>query len=188
MRTPAQLAKTTVVKNESRQGFQELVRQHTLRIAPRDAVEKTCSATQSFPDGLECLAHARGVPAGKNPRIRALRQPGEKNMSIRTQRGTPPLSRPLGRPAARTARRSLYPCASGHTSRSRGLQPVNPKNCCRRHPTKTQEKPATHAEPPLPAAGVFLVIGRGRNGGARWVRIHRPAPGTHRAPSRSGDG
>ena len=81
------LAKTTVVKNESRQGFQELVRQRTLPIAPRDAVDsatwrlhrlraiehKTIDlelATQSSPDDLECLAHACGALAGRNPHTR----------------------------------------------------------------------------------------------------------------------
>ena len=84
------LAKATVLKNESREGFQELVRQHMLRIAPRDAVEQAaveeiCSATwrlyrlraierkaidlelaaQSSPDDLECLLHACGALAGK---------------------------------------------------------------------------------------------------------------------------
>ena len=72
------LAKATVLKNESRESFQELVRQHTLCIASRDPVEATCSAIQSSPDSLECLAHARGVLAGKNPRLQALHQPSEK--------------------------------------------------------------------------------------------------------------
>jgi len=193
------LAKATVLKKESRQCFQELVRRHMLCIAPRnsveeDAVEEICSATwrlyrlraierkaidlelatQSSPDDLECLAHACGALPGKNPRpqniirrslarIQALRQPGEKNLTKRTQRGTPRLSRPLGRPAGRTVRRSLYPCASGHTSRSHGLQPVNSKNLRLRHPTekprRTHRKPArTHPQPTRthgkPAAGV----------------------------------
>jgi len=85
------LTKTTVLKSESRKGFHELVRQHMLRFAPRDAVEQTaveeiCSATwrlhrlraierkaidlelanQSSPDDLECLVHACGNLAGKN--------------------------------------------------------------------------------------------------------------------------
>jgi hypothetical protein len=101
----------------------------------------------------------------KIPASRPCASQAKKNMSKRTQRGTPRLSRPLGRMAARTVRRSLYPCASGHTSPSRGLQPVNPKNLRLRHPTetqekpkKTQEKPATPAEQPLPAADVFLLI------------------------------
>jgi hypothetical protein len=88
------LAKTTVVKKESLKGFQELVRQHMLCIAPReaveqDAVEEICSATwrlyrlraierkaidlelatQSSPDDLECLTHACGALAGKNSHI-----------------------------------------------------------------------------------------------------------------------
>ena len=88
------LAKTTVVKKESLKGFQELVRQHMLCIAPReaveqDAVEEICSATwrlyrlwaierkaidlelatQSSPDDLECLTHACGALAGKNQHI-----------------------------------------------------------------------------------------------------------------------
>jgi hypothetical protein len=72
------LAEATVVKNESYKGSQELVRQYMLCVAPRAAVEETCSAIQSSPDGLECLAHACGVLAGKNPRLQAVRQPGEK--------------------------------------------------------------------------------------------------------------
>ena len=88
------LARTTVLKNESLKGFRELVRQHMLRIAPRDAVEQTaveeiCSATwrlhrlraierktidlelatQSSTDNLECLARACGALAGKNPHV-----------------------------------------------------------------------------------------------------------------------
>jgi hypothetical protein len=88
------LAKTTVPKNESREGFQELVRRHMLCIAPRnsveqDAVEEICSATwrlhrlraierkaidlelaaQSSPDDLECLLYACAALAGKNPRL-----------------------------------------------------------------------------------------------------------------------
>ena len=125
------LTKTTVLKNESRKGFHELVRQHMLHFAPRDpveqaAVEEICSATwrlhrlrsierkaidlelanQSSPDGLECLLHACGALAGKNPhlhlllqryetrlqniirrslaRIRALRQTGEKRFDETT--------------------------------------------------------------------------------------------------------
>ena len=92
-----QLAKATVVNRESRQGFQELVRQYMLHIAPRDpveqaAVEEICSATwrlyrlraierkaidlelaaQSSPDDLECLLHACGALAGKNPHFHLL--------------------------------------------------------------------------------------------------------------------
>jgi len=88
------LTKITVIKNESRKGFHELVRQHMLRIAPRDAVEQTaveeiCSATwrlhrlraierktidlelatQSSSDDLERLARACGALAGKNPHL-----------------------------------------------------------------------------------------------------------------------
>jgi hypothetical protein len=105
-------------------------------------------AAQSSPDDLECLTHACGALPGKNPRIQALRQPGEKNLTKRTQRGTPRVSRPLGPPARRTVRRSLYPCASGHTSPSRGLRPVNPKNLRLRHPTETQERPKKTQEKP----------------------------------------
>jgi len=72
------LAKATVLNNESHNGLPELVRQHTPCIAPRDAVEETCSAIQSSPDDLECLAHACGVLAGKNPRIQALRSQAKK--------------------------------------------------------------------------------------------------------------
>ena len=72
------LSKATVLKNESHNGLPELVRQHTLCIASRDPVEEICSAIQSSPDGPECLAHPCGVLAGKNPRLQALRQPGEK--------------------------------------------------------------------------------------------------------------
>ena len=65
------LAKITVVKNESRQGFQELVRQHMLCIAPLDAVEQDAveeirSTTHASPDDLECLLHACRALAGRN--------------------------------------------------------------------------------------------------------------------------
>jgi hypothetical protein len=64
----AGLARITVVKNESGQGFQELVRQHMPCIAPRDAIErKTIDlelAARSSPDDLECLVQARGALAG----------------------------------------------------------------------------------------------------------------------------
>ena len=88
------LAKATVLKNESRQAFHEMVREHMLCIAPRnaveqDAVEEICSATwrlyrlraierkaidlelatQSSPDDLECLLRACGALAGRNPHI-----------------------------------------------------------------------------------------------------------------------
>jgi hypothetical protein len=140
------LAEATVVKNESYKGSQELVRQYMLCVAPRAAVEETCSAIQSSPDGLECLASsAWPMPAAfwpaKIPASRPCASQAKKNMSIRTQEGTPPFSRPLGRMAAHAMRRTLYPCASGHTSRSCGLQPANPKNLRLRHPKETQEKP-----------------------------------------------
>jgi hypothetical protein len=188
------LAKTTVLKSESLKGFQELVRQHLLRIAPRDAVEQTaveeiCSATwrlhrlraierktidlelatQSSPDDLECLARACGALAGKNPhllfqrhetrlqniirrslnRIETLRRiEAQKNSTKPPPRGTPRVSRPLGRPANRNVRRSLNPCASGHTSPSLGLHPVNPKNLRLRRPTEAQEKPKKNPRKP----------------------------------------
>ena len=100
-----QLAKATVLKKESREGFQELVRQYMLRIAPRDpveqdAVEEICSATwrlyrlraierkaidlelaaQSSPDDLECLLHACGALAGKNPHFHLLLQRHETRL------------------------------------------------------------------------------------------------------------
>jgi len=100
-----QLAKATVVKKESREGFQELVRQYMLRIAPRDpveqdAVEEICSATwrlyrlraierkaidlelaaQSSPNDLECLLHACGALAGKNPHFHLLIQRHETRL------------------------------------------------------------------------------------------------------------
>jgi len=58
------------------------------------------------------------------------------------------MSRPPAGPAARNVHRSLNPCASGHTSRSRGLHPGNPKNLRLRHPTETQEKPKETQEKP----------------------------------------
>jgi hypothetical protein len=162
------LSKATVLKNESHNGLQELVRQHTLCIASRDPVEEICSAIQSSPDGPECLAHPCGVLAGKNPRLQALRQPGEKNMSKRTQRGTPRLSRPLGRmAAARTVRRSLYPCASGHTSRSRGLQPVNPHNLRLRRPRTNPGKSRHHRATAASTGSCLPGNALGRSGGAR---------------------
>jgi hypothetical protein len=160
------LAKVTVLNNESHKGFQELLRQHILRIAPRAAVEATCSAIQSSPGDLECLAHACGVLAGKNPRIQAPRQPGERKITKRTQGGSPRLSRPLGRMAARTVRRSVYPWASGHTSRSRGLQPVNPKNLRLRHSRGTAASSGRCVPGNTP----------GRNGGGGCVRTYRPVP------------
>ena len=86
------LTAATFLKKESRKSFQELVRQHTLRIAPRDAVEQAaveeiCSAAwrlhrlrsierktillelaaKSSPDELECLHYALRALAGKDP-------------------------------------------------------------------------------------------------------------------------
>jgi hypothetical protein len=86
------LANATVLKKESRESFQELLRLHTLCIAPRDAVEQSaveeiCSATwrlhrlraiehktvilelaaQPSADDLECLFYACGALAGKDP-------------------------------------------------------------------------------------------------------------------------
>jgi hypothetical protein len=92
------------------------------------------------------------------PMPAALR-PAKKNSTKPPPRGTPRGNRPLGRPAGRTLRRSLYPCASGHTSRSHGLQPMDPKYLRLRHPTETQEKPKKTQEKPTetqekPAAGV----------------------------------
>jgi len=108
------LAKMTVVKNASSQGFQELVRQHMLRFAPRDAVEQdaveeTRSTTHASPDDLACLAHVCGALAGQDPlfhhflqrretrlrdiirdsltRIQALRQTGEKRFDETTPAG-----------------------------------------------------------------------------------------------------
>jgi hypothetical protein len=88
------LAKITVVKKESRKGFQKMVRQHMLFFAPRNAVElvaveEICSATwrlhrlraierkaidleldtQPSPDNLECLLRACGAVAGQNPHL-----------------------------------------------------------------------------------------------------------------------
>jgi len=93
------LTKTTVLKSESRRGFHELVRQHMLHFAPRDAVEQAaveeiCSATwrlhrlrsierkaidlelasQSSQDNLECLVHACGNLAGKDSHFHVLLQ------------------------------------------------------------------------------------------------------------------
>jgi len=86
------LTAATFLKKESRESYQELVRQHTQRIAPRDAaeqaaVEEICSAAwrlrrlrsierkttllelaaQSSPDDLECLHYALRALAGKDP-------------------------------------------------------------------------------------------------------------------------
>ena len=86
------LTAATFLKKESRKSFQELVRQHTLRIGPRDAVEQAaveeiCSAAwrlrrlrsierktillelaaRSSPDELECLHYALRALAGKDP-------------------------------------------------------------------------------------------------------------------------
>ena len=86
------LSAATSLNKESRESFQELLRQHTLRIAPRDAVEQAavkriCSAAwrlhrlrsierktillelaaRSSPDELECLHYAFRAWAGKDP-------------------------------------------------------------------------------------------------------------------------
>ncbi len=86
------LAKTTVLENESREGFEELLRQHIRRIAPRDAVEHSaleemCSAAwrirrlwsmerkaldleiaaQSSPDELERIVNAFDSLARNRP-------------------------------------------------------------------------------------------------------------------------
>jgi hypothetical protein len=85
------LTKATVLKSESRKGFRELVHQHMLFFAPRNAVEQVVveeicsatwrlyrlraverkaieleSATQTSPDDLQCLVLASGQLAGKN--------------------------------------------------------------------------------------------------------------------------
>jgi len=81
------LAKTTVLKNESHKGFQELVCHHTLRIAPRDAVEGICSATQSSP----AASSAWSGPATSWPaRILASRPRAPRAKEIRANypRGT----------------------------------------------------------------------------------------------------
>jgi len=157
------LAKATVLKDKSYKGFQELVRHYILRIAPPAAVEETCSAIQSSPDDLDCL-----VPAGKNPRLHALRQTCEKKGSRKSPpRKAPRGSRPLGRPAGRTVRRSLYPCASGHTSRSRGLQPVNPHNLRLRRPRTNPGKPRHHRGTAASSGSCLPGNTLGRSGGAR---------------------
>jgi len=189
------LAKVTVFKDESHKGFQELVRQHTLRIAPRDAVEETCSAIQSFPDDLGCLAHACGVPAGKNPRIQALRQTGKKRFDQttpvgHTSSGPPagpdggphcapePLSMrlrphiPVLRTSAREPQKPPPPPSHGNPRKTHG------------NPRKTQENPRkTHRNPgkTRQLGGTAASSGRcvpantpGRNGGVRCIRTHRP--------------
>jgi hypothetical protein len=85
------LTKATVLKSESRKGFRELVHQHMLFFAPRNAVEQVVveeicsatwrlyrlraierkaidveSATQTSPDDLQCLVLASGELTGKN--------------------------------------------------------------------------------------------------------------------------
>jgi hypothetical protein len=116
------LAKVTVVKKESLKGFQELVRQHVLCIAPhnhveQDTVEEICSAvwrlyrlraierraidleldTQSSPGDLECPAHPRGdVTRPSLARIQALRQTGEKRFDETTPAGHTSAEGPSG--------------------------------------------------------------------------------------------
>ena len=120
-----------------------------MRTPAQHAAARATSARSSMPGDLQCLVRASGALAGKNPRIHTLRQPGEKKEFAQIAPvGTPRVGRPLARMAARTVRRSLYPCASGHTSRSYELQPVNPKNLRLRHPKKTQEKPKKTQENP----------------------------------------
>ena len=201
------LAKITVVKNEPRQGFQELVRQHMLCIAPRnsvqqDAAEEICSAiepktidlelaTQSSPDDLECLTHACGALAGKNPRpkkilrrslarIQALRQPGEKKFEQTTPVGHPsggPPSGPTG--GAQCAPKPLSMRLRTHipvprTSACEPQKPPPPPS--HRNPRKTQEKPTETQEKPTEA-----------HGNPRKTRRRSPLPlysGSLRAPVR----
>ena len=170
------LAKTTVLKNESHKGFQELVCHHTLRIAPRRRRGNLLSHPV-FAGGLECLVRACDVLAGKNPRLQAPRPPGERNSRKLPPRNTPRVSRPVRRPAGRTVRRSLYPCASGHSSPSHGRRPVNPKNPAsatprkpKRNPRRTHGNPRTSRHPRRPAASSGSCVPAntpGRSGGVR---------------------
>ena len=117
-------------------------------------------AAQSSLDNLACQIPAR----------RALAGPAKTDSTKTPPRGTPHTSRPLGRPAARNSLRSLYPCASGNTSPSRGRSPATSRNLRLRHPKKnprrTRENPGrthpqptrTHRNPPpgaLPPAPTF---------------------------------
>jgi hypothetical protein len=145
---------------------------------------RSAMSTRSLnPDHLGCLAQALRQPrerksADSNPRRHASAQrlhpcPSvatclgsrqKKDSTKSTLSGTPRRSRPPGRPAGRDVRRSLYPCASGHTFRAHGLPPVTFRNLPFHHPTenpgRTQERLATRAQQPLPAAGVFLDASR----------------------------
>ena len=148
-----------------------------MRIPAQPAAARATSARSSMPGDLQCLVRASGALAGKNPRIQALPQPGEKKEFDQiTPVGTLRVGRPLGRMAAHTMRRSLYPCASGHTSPSCELQPVNLKNLRLRHPKKTQEKPKKTQEKPK----------KTQEKPTETQEIF--ANPASRAPSRSGDG
>ena len=117
-----------------------------------------------------CASHAKEKSADSNPRRRASPQrlhpcPSVATCLGSTQKkdsaksplsGAPRGSRPLRRPAASNVRRSLIPCASGHTSRSNGFRPVSPKNIRLRHPKKTREKPKKTQEKPKETQAMFI--------------------------------
>ena len=136
--------------------------------APRNAVEQpaveqTCSAIQSFPDGLKCLLHACGALAGKNPRIQALRQPGETkhvNSNPRMHASAQPPAGPAGGPhcapeplSMRLRHRNLFirvhpwppPPSHGEPGKNPGQPGKNPRK-------PTRNPPATHRRVPNPGA------------------------------------
>jgi len=77
-----------------------------------------------------------------------------------TLRGSSPLRRPTGR----NVRRSLIPCASGHTSESHGLQPATSQEEPKENPPITrQNPPPTHQNPPSRASAAGDWRGRARS-------------------------
>jgi len=173
--------------------------------APRNAVEQpaveqTCSAIQSFPDGLKCLLHACGALAGKNPRIQALRQPGETkhvNSNPRMHASAQPPAGPAGGPhcapeplSMRLRHRNLFirvhpwpPPPPGHRTQSQSdhkeisrKPPPSNRPRARRHPRRSLY-PCASAIPTC--SSVFI---RGR------LRLRHPTenPGrTHENPGRT---
>jgi hypothetical protein len=97
-----------------------------LRVIERKTLDLELAA-QSSPDDLECLLHACGSLAG------GVASGHKKNSGKSPSSNTPR--------AGRHTRRSLYPCASQHTSASPGLPPAAAQEEPKKNPRRTREEP-----------------------------------------------
>jgi hypothetical protein len=153
------LAKATALKNESRTGFQELVRQYTRRIAPRHAVEQ--AALGETRSTTRRLHRPRAIgPRTIDPecRIQALRRSGEKEFAqtapVGHTSGEPPAG-PVGR--AHRAPEPLSMRLRPHTpvprTSARELKNLHLRHP-KKNPRKTQEKPKKTQEKPTETRGI----------------------------------